>query len=97
MCYIRVLVNLVPVNTESTTTLHIVRTLVPKSDYLGVKRNCHRHQLILKMSIEDQTVDHTNKVMGDDHGTIFALFRTVTTDNLCTVPMSVDAVHTVVL
>ncbi len=25
------------------------------------------HQLILKMSSEDQTVDHTNSFMGNDH------------------------------
>ena len=29
------------------------------------------HQLIFKMSCEDQTVDHTKKVMGKDHDTIF--------------------------
>jgi hypothetical protein len=28
-------------------------------------------QLILKMSSEDQTVDHRNKLMGNDQGTIF--------------------------
>jgi hypothetical protein len=28
-------------------------------------------QLILKMSSEDQTVDPRNKLMGNDHGTIF--------------------------
>ncbi len=28
-------------------------------------------QLILKMTSEHQTVDHTNKIMGNDHGTIF--------------------------
>ena len=29
------------------------------------------HQLIFKMSSEHQTVDHTNKRMGNDHDTIF--------------------------
>ena len=33
-------------------------------------------QLILKMTSEHQTVDHTNKIMGSDHGTIFVRFRT---------------------
>jgi hypothetical protein len=28
-------------------------------------------QLILKMSSEHQTVDHRNKLMGNDHDTIF--------------------------
>ncbi len=32
-------------------------------------------QLILKMSSEDQTVDPRNKLMGNDHGTIFVRFR----------------------
>ena len=32
-------------------------------------------QFILKMSSEDQTVDPTNKLMGNDHGTIFLRFR----------------------
>jgi len=32
--WVRFLVNLVPVNTESTATLHIVRTLIPNPDYL---------------------------------------------------------------
>jgi hypothetical protein len=31
-------------------------------------------QLILKMSSEHQTVDHRNKLMGNDHGTIFVDF-----------------------
>jgi hypothetical protein len=33
-------------------------------------------QLILKMSSEHQKVDHRNKPMGNDHGTIFVLFHT---------------------
>jgi hypothetical protein len=33
-------------------------------------------QLILKMTSEHQTVDHTNKIMGSDHGAIFVRFRT---------------------
>jgi hypothetical protein len=33
------------------------------------------YQLILKMSSEDQTVDPRNKLMGNDHGTIFVRFR----------------------
>ena len=32
--WVRFLVNLVPVNTESTGRLHIVRTLIPNPDYL---------------------------------------------------------------
>jgi hypothetical protein len=32
-------------------------------------------QLIRKMSCEDQTVDPRNKLMGNDHGTIFVRFR----------------------
>ena len=32
--------------------------------------------LILKMSSEHQTVDHRNKLLGIDHGTIFVRFRT---------------------
>ena len=32
--------------------------------------------LIRKMSSEDQTVDPRNKLMGNDHGTIFVRFRT---------------------
>ena len=32
------------------------------------------HQLIFKMSSEYQTVDHTNKIMGNDHETIFVHF-----------------------
>ena len=31
-------------------------------------------QLILKMNSEHQTVDHRNKFMGNDHGTIFVQF-----------------------
>jgi hypothetical protein len=33
-------------------------------------------QLILKMTSEHHTVDHTNKIMGSDHGAIFVQFRT---------------------
>jgi hypothetical protein len=33
-------------------------------------------QLILKMTGEHQTVDHTNLIMGNDHDTIFVRFRT---------------------
>ena len=33
-------------------------------------------QLIFKMSSENQTVDYTNKIMGNDHDTIFVCFRT---------------------
>jgi hypothetical protein len=35
------------------------------------------HQLIFKMSSEHQTVDHTNKLTGNDHDTILVRFRTV--------------------
>ena len=31
-------------------------------------------QLVLNMSSEDQTVDHTNMLMGNDHDTIFIDF-----------------------
>ena len=34
-------------------------------------------QLILKMTSEHQTVDNTNKIMGNDHDVIFVRFRTV--------------------
>ncbi len=34
------------------------------------------NQLILKMTSEYQTGDHTNKIMGSDHDTIFVRFRT---------------------
>ncbi len=34
------------------------------------------HQLIFKMSSEHQTVDHTNKLTGNDHDTILVRFRT---------------------
>ena len=34
-------------------------------------------QLILKMSSEDQTMDPRDKLMGNDHGTIFVRFRAV--------------------
>ena len=33
-------------------------------------------QIILKMTSEHQTVDHTNKIMGSDHDAIFVRFRT---------------------
>ncbi len=33
-------------------------------------------QLILEMISEQQTVDHTNKIMSSDHGAIFVRFRT---------------------
>ena len=33
-------------------------------------------QIILKMTTEHQTVDHTNKIMGNDHDAIFVRFRT---------------------
>jgi hypothetical protein len=33
-------------------------------------------RLTLKMSSEDQTVDPRNKIMGNDHDTIFVRFRT---------------------
>ena len=36
-------------------------------------------QLILKMISEDQTVDHRNKLIGNDPDSIFVRFRTVTT------------------
>jgi len=35
------------------------------------------HQLIFKMSSEHQTVDHTNKLTGNDHDTILVRFRSV--------------------
>ncbi len=33
-------------------------------------------QFILKMTSEHQTVDHTNKIMGNDHDVIFVRFHT---------------------
>ena len=35
------------------------------------------HQLIFKMSSEHQTVDHTNKMTGNDHDMILVRFHTV--------------------
>ncbi len=42
-----------------------------------------RNQLILKMTSEHQTVDHTKKIMGNDHDTIFVWFRTVFSNDKC--------------
>ncbi len=39
-------------------------------------------QLILKMTSEDQTVDHTNKIMGSDHYTILLDMCTCVRTNL---------------
>ena len=55
-------------------------------------------QLILKMTSEHQTVDHTNKIMGSDHGAIFVRFRTAfsngKTQTLKTVLKRPFVVHT---
>ena len=55
-------------------------------------------QLILKMTSEHQTVDHTNKIMGNDHDVIFVRFRTVVsngqTQTLKTVLKRALVVHT---
>ncbi len=55
-------------------------------------------QLILKMTSEHQTVDHTNKIMGSDNDTIFVRFHTTfcngKTQTLKTVLKRSSVVHT---
>jgi hypothetical protein len=49
--------------------------VVSESRRTGVK--CNWHQLIFKMCGDHQTVDHTNKLMGNNHVRIFVWFHTV--------------------